>query len=186
MENAEQTLSSRLLTNSSKDKKLKTICYELFKSKLLEQQAKEQYAKAQAEVKKYFSGTKEKSVSFVVGDRNYKVTDVNPTKIIWNIDKLLKRFKQNKKSKEVISQIIKKSYSISDWDGFVDLLSRNGIKPNEVKPFLNVESKVDQKKLDNLSDIGEITDDDIKDCYTVEETIGYVKITDWETKDDKE
>lgn len=186
MENAEKTSSERVLTNSKKDGKLKKICFDLFKLKLQEQQAKEQYAKTQAELKKYFSGTKEKSLSFVVGEKGYKVTDVNPTKIIWNVEKLLERFKKRKKSKEITQQVIKKSYSISDWEGFVKLLSDNGLKADDVKPFISVESKVDQKKMDNLSEIGEITTEDIEGCYTVEETNGYIKLTDWEMKDDKE
>ncbi len=185
MENAEKTLSSnRLLTNNAKDKKLKNICYDLFKLKLQEQQVKENYAKTQAEVKKYFSGTNDDSVTFTMGSKNYKVTDVNPKKIIWDVDKLLDRFKKRKVSKEITQQVIKKSYAISDWNGFAELLSQHGMKPSDVKPFLTVETKVDQKKMDSLSDVGDLSAEDVEGCFTVENTNGYVKLTEWETDDE--
>ncbi len=167
------------------DKKIKSICYELFKVKQMEQEAKQKYAEIQSKLKDYFRNKSEKTIQFSVGSRSYKITDVNPQKIVWNVEKLLKRFKANEVDKEVINQIVKKTYSVSDWSGFVNVLSLHGIKPNEILPFISVEKKVDQKKMNELSEIGEITEEDVKGCYTIEEIEGSLRTSEWENVDEQ-
>ena len=91
----ESAQNQRVLTNNAKDKKLKTICLNLFKFKQIEQEAKENYAKTQSELKDYFKSSKDKTISFSANGKNYKVTDVNPTTINWDIDKLSKQLEKN-------------------------------------------------------------------------------------------
>jgi uncharacterized protein YjhX (UPF0386 family) len=175
MENAQ---NQRVLTNNAKDKKLKTICLNLFKFKQIEQEAKENYAKTQSELKDYFKSSKDKTISFSANGKNYKVTDVNPTIINWDIDKLSKQLEKNGK-KDLLPDIVTKTITVTDWNGFSSLLAKYGVKPKEVKAFLGVKQKVDQKKMDSLSDVGEITAEDIEGCYTVQNSSGYVKPTEW-------
>lgn len=175
MEDAVKILSDK------KDKKIKNICWEYLKAKQQEQEIKQKIAQIQFTVKEYFkSNSGLKSLQFTVGETNYKFTDVNPTKIVWDIEKLLKRFKKNKIDKEIINQVILKEYTVTDWRGFTKVLSGKGISPDEILLFISVDKKVDQKKLNQLSEIGEITDKDIEGCYTVENIVGSLKTTEWE------
>lgn len=180
----------KILSDKAKDKKIKNICWEYLKAKQQEMEIKKRISELQQSVKgcfkdKDYTGTK--SFQFNMNGVNYKLTDVNPTKIIWDIEKLLDRFKKRKISKEITQQVIKKTYAISDWEGFVKLLSEKGMKADEVKPFISVETKVDQKAMDNLSNIGELTTEDVEGCYSVEAIAGSLKTTEWEEKkDDKD
>lgn len=186
MENVEKIPMERLLTKTKKDEKLRNICFELFKLRQQEQQAKERYGELQSKLKAYFCKSGDKSLQFSVGERSYRVTDVSPKKIIWDVKKLRERLRKRGVSIETRAQIIHTDYFISNWGGFCEFMSERGIKPSDVVPFLDVQSKVNQKKMDELSEIGEITADDIEGCYTVEQTNGYVKLSDWEVEEENE
>lgn len=173
------------ILSDKKDKKIKSICFELFKVKQQEQEVKQKYAEIQQKVKEYFRNKDEKTIQFSVGNKSYKITDVNPQKIVWDIEKLLKRFKTKKIEKEIVNQIVKKTYTINDWDKFTDLLSEHGMTPTEVLPLISVDKKVDQKKMNELSEVGDITDDDVKGCYTLEEITGSLRTSEWENADEQ-
>ena len=182
MENVEKIPTERLLTKTKKDEKLRNICFELFKLRQQEQQAKEKYGELQSQLKDYFGKSGDKSLQFSVGERSYRVTDVSPKKIIWDVEKLRERLKERGVSIETRAQVIHTDYSISNWGGFCEFLSERGIKSSDVLKFIEAQRKVVQKKMDELSEIGEIKAEDIEGCYTVEQTNGYVKLSEWENE----
>ena len=112
---------------------------------------------------------------------NFNVKNICPKKIIFDADKLEKKL-----SKEICSKIIKKEYKINDIKALSDFLKGYGVDPKEFKEFLTIEKTVDNKKLDNLSDIGEITEDDIKGCYVVKPISSYIKISEVEDAEDRD
>ena len=173
------------ILSDKKDKKIKSICFELFKVKQMEQEAKQKYAEIQSKLKEYFRNKEEKSLQFSVGNKSYKITDVNPQKIVWNIDKLLKQFKANDVDKEVINQIVKKNYTITDWNGFASVLKSYGVPAKEVLEYISVDKKVDQKKMNELSEIGELNETTIEGCYSVEQIEGSVRLSEWENADEQ-
>lgn len=186
MENAERTHSERLLTKKQSDVKLKQICMDLFKVRQQQQEMKERYGVLQAKLKEYFGTSGDKSLQYSVGNRSFKVTDVSPQRIVWDCDKLRERLKQREVDSSVIKKVIESSYAIVDWDGFVSVLKKFGVKPNDVLPFLEVQRKVNQKKIDELSEIGEITKEDIDGCFEVQQTEGYLKFGEWEVEEENE
>ena len=72
--------------------------------------------------------------------------------------------------------LVEKEYYISDMHGLVKYLKSCGVDPKKFKKYLIVTEKVNQKKMDELSDIGDITREDIEGCYKLEEANGYLTI----------
>jgi hypothetical protein len=181
MENAE---TARTLTNSAKDKKLKTLCLEIFKVRLEEQQAKQRYAELQSTFQALIKKSGDRGLQFPYKGKNYKIINVEPIKITWDIKKLFERFNELKKC-DVLNEVVEVKVNLNDVAGFKKFLKEKDIKWNEIKPFLNIEKKVNQKKMDELSQLGAITEDDIKGCYTVGEGTSYIKPTESEIREDE-
>lgn len=123
---------------------------------------KEKFYEAMSE---YFDAAGITKVEF--GDRldsgAFAVKKVEKTSIIWDADRLEKRVE-----KHVAKQIIKKQYHISDMPGLVAYLKLCGVNPKVFKKFIMVEKSVDDKAVDRLGDIGEISVAQINGCYRVE------------------
>ena len=66
----------------------------------------------------------------------------------------------------IYSQIVEKHYSIKDWPAFVSMCKQHGINPAELRPFVSVESKVNQEKLSKLYEKGVVSLSDLDGCYT--------------------
>lgn len=122
------------------------------------------YVKAEA-----FFKTKEDNETYYFDDeefeqtgRSYSVTRVQKVNLQFHVSKLKKAL-----GKEFSERVIHKSYSIIDMPGLISYLKECGVDPQVFKSFLNVEEKVDQKELDKLEELGEISKDQIEGCYTV-------------------
>lgn len=114
-----------------------------------------------------------------VGDKNIKVTKVRTKKIIWDIEKLKQRV-----PKSLTKQFINKTYIVNDMQGLVKYLKSCGVDAKKFKKFIDVEEEVDNDKLNNLSELGEIKMKDINGCYELQLGEPYIKIT--EMKQDAE
>ena len=53
-------------------------------------------------------------------------------------------------------------------DGKVKYLKACGVDAKKFKKYITVTEEVQDEKIDNLYEVGEITKEDITDCYTVE------------------
>lgn len=114
-----------------------------------------------------------------VGDKNIKVTKVRTKKIIWDIEKLKQRV-----PKSLTKQFISKTYIVNDMQELVKYLKSCGVDAKKFKKFIDVKEEVDNDKLNNLSELGEIKMKDIKGCYELQLGEPYIKIT--EMKQDAE
>lgn len=99
------------------------------------------------------------------------VSNIIRKSIIWDVDKLKKTL-----DKDLASQIIGKKYIINDMCGLVNLLKKAGVNPKEFKRFIIVEEKVNQQKMNELSEVGKISKEDIDGCYELKEAEGYLRI----------
>lgn len=102
----------------------------------------------------------------------YDVKVISPVSILFDTEKIEKRI-----DSDICKKFINKEYEISDFEGLVSYLKTFGVNPKKFKTFLNVKKNVDNKKLDNLSKLGEISEEDLKGCYTVKENKVYIKST---------
>ena len=174
----------RTLTSSAKDKKLKTLCLDIFKARLDEQQAKQRYAELQSHLQTYLKKSGDKGLQFPYKGKSYKIVGVNPVKIVWDIEKLIDRFNKAKKA-DILTDVVEVKVDVADVVGFKKFLKEKGIKWSDIKPYLNVERKINQKKMDEYSELGKVTQEDIEGCYTTQDGTGYIKPTESEIKEDE-
>lgn len=73
---------------------------------------------------------------------------------------------KEKLSKELCSKIIDKQYVIKEISDAVALLKKAGVKPDQFKKILFVNEQVNKEKIRNLFEVGTITKDDLKGCYS--------------------
>lgn len=173
-------MGKKLLSNS--DKKIKNICFELFKLNLEFKKQEQDYKQRKAELQKSISGYNEKhkinGVDFVIGNSKYSVVEIKPNSIVFDVDKLEKKL-----SKEILNEIITKKYEINDIENLITYLKSCGVDPKKFKSFLKVTKTVDGKKVDELGKLGDITENDLEGCYEVVKKEGYIKITETELKE---
>lgn len=175
----------RTLTSNQKDSKLRTLCLDIFKVRLAEQEAKQKYAELQAKLQTYLNKSGEKGLQFPFKGKMYKIVGVKPKTTVWDVEKLTDRLRETKdNSDELLSQIIETKVTVSDISGFKKMLKEHGIKFKDVKPFLTIDKKVNEKKINELSEVGEMTMEDIDGCYTMQERNGYILPSESEIEDE--
>ena len=59
-------------------------------------------------------------------------------------------------TKEQQKEVIDKTYVVSDMGGLIEYLKTCGVKPKEFKKFIEVQEVVNETKLDNAYQTGEI------------------------------
>jgi hypothetical protein len=172
----------KLLNTQENEKVKQAICdyYELNeKHKQQEEEFKSQKNKLETYISNFLfsNGVEKLRFRATQGNRfGQNQQDVECKKIIrrsviFDIDRLKQRL-----GKERCLEFIDKEYQINDMDGLVKLLKKSGVNPKDFKKFIDVNEVVNTKKLDKLKDIGDITLEELKGCYTVEELSSYIKV----------
>ena len=105
------------------------------------------------------------------GAKSFVVTRIQSSKIEFNADKLEKSL-----GKEFSRDVIQKHYEIVDMSGLVSYLKECGINSKVFKSFVSVKKTVNTKELDRLEELGKITADQIKGCYTVKTQSPYFTV----------
>lgn len=156
----------------------------LYVQKFFEKQTKFKSVQAQFnEIKAQFNSNMEdffkreridKSTVFscdeIVGD-SLVVNRVQKSSVEFNPDKLEKVL-----GKDFGKQIIIKRYEITDMDALIAYLKECNVDPKIFKSFLNVSKSVDVKELDRLEELGKITAEQIKGCYTIKQQAPYFTV----------
>ena len=117
---------------------------------------------------------------YYTNHKHLGITRVRRKKIIWDMKKLKKQLPKDK-----YKAVTTKRYEVEDMPGLIKYLKKYGVDPKRFKSFLNVTETVDEKELNNLSELGTVTKEDIRGCYTIEMSEPYIKITE-SNKDDTE
>ncbi len=99
------------------------------------------------------------------------VSQVKKTNVEFDVDKLEKAL-----GKTIAKSVISRQYSVIDMQGLVAYLKECAVDPKIFKSFLNVTKVVDTKELDRLEELGKITLEQIKGCYTVKQYSPYFTI----------
>lgn len=90
------------------------------------------------------------------------VNRIQKQDVLFDADKLEKVL-----SKAARKKVIKKKYEIVNMSALVDYLKQCGVDPVIFKSFLCITKSVDLKELDKMEELGEITIEEVKDCYSV-------------------
>lgn len=105
------------------------------------------------------------------GSETFTVTRIQSSKIEFSPDKLEKAL-----GKELSKRVIQKQYEIIDIEGLVSYLKEYGVDPKTFKSFLSIKKTVDAKELDKLEELGKITIEQVKGCYTVKKQNPYFTV----------
>lgn len=105
------------------------------------------------------------------GVESFVVTRIQSSRVEFNPDKLEKAL-----GKELSRDVIQKHYEIVDMNGLVTYLKECGIDPKVFKSFISVRKTVNTKELDRLEELGKITAEQIKGCYTVKSQSPYFTV----------
>lgn len=103
--------------------------------------------------------------------QSFVVTRIQSSRVEFNPDKLEKAL-----GKELSRAVIQKHYEIVDMNGLVTYLKECGINPKVFKSFVSVRKTVNTKELDRLEELGKITVEQIKGCYTVKSQSPYFTV----------
>lgn len=107
-----------------------------------------------------------------LGEGALKVTKVQRTSVDFEADKLEKVL-----PKEIAKKAIVKKYEIIDIQGLTSYLKKCNVDPKIFKEFLSVTKTVDTKELDKLEELGQISIEQIKGCYTVKKSSPYYTVS---------
>lgn len=102
---------------------------------------------------------------------SFVVTRIQSSRVEFNPDKLEKAL-----GKELSRDVIQKHYEIVDMNGLITYLKDCGISSKVFKSFISVRKTVDTKELDRLEELGKITAEQIKGCYTVKSQSPYFTV----------
>jgi hypothetical protein len=128
------------------------------------------------EIKKIYGRRDIKTYSFKSGESTYfKATIVKQKKVNFNVDMI-----QQIVDKEVFNEICDKKYELIDYEGLAEYVKSLGGSPKEFKSFVKCTKTINNNKLNQLSELGDISLDDLEGCYTVSENEGYIRITESE------
>ena len=99
------------------------------------------------------------------------VNRIQKSSVEFDPDKLAKAL-----GKQLAKQVIIKKYEITDMDALIAYLKECDVDPKIFKSFLNVSQSVDIQELDRLEEIGKITAEQVKGCYTVKRQKPYFTV----------
>lgn len=100
------------------------------------------------------------------------VTRVQSSKVEFNPDKLEKAL-----GKELSKEVIQKRYEVVDMNGLIKYLQEFGVNPKIFKSFISVSKTVNTKELDKLEELGKVTAEQVKGCYTVKSQSPYFTVS---------
>lgn len=140
--------------------------------KAIKQAYEEKKKKLSTEIRNYMYSKGYSSFDFRSREfGNVKVNKVVRKTIKWDVDKLKKKLPI-----ELLAEIIEREYHIVDMPGLVKYLKSCGVNPKKFKQYISVEEKVNQQAINELSEIGDITAQDIEGCYELKQAEGYLTI----------
>lgn len=112
------------------------------------------------------------SMDVNLGDLNVNVKRIQKTSVIFDGLKLHKRL-----PKKLSDIVVRKRRIISDYPGLVKYLKSIGADPKIFKSFIETEYSVDNSSINQLSELGEISMDDLNGCYELKRQKPFYKVS---------
>lgn len=172
----------KLLLLPSKEKQIRTAVIELEKLNAKFKSEEERYKERRSELQDIIKGYADKhnieEFGFNFGNTFKKIKPIITRKITWDVEKL-----KSKINPKVFNEVVKKKYTINDMDDLIPYLKSCGVDPKKFKKFIDTECIVDNKKIDELGQLGEIDMEQLSGCYELQANFSYVKISNLEASD---
>ena len=83
---------------------------------------------------------------------------------------------EKKLPKDICGDVIIKKHEVTDMQGLIRYLKECGVDPKVFKSFIATTKSVDIKELERLEEIGKISSEQIKGCYTAKTNEPYFKV----------
>lgn len=112
---------------------------------------------------------------------NFKTTRIIPTKVKWDTSKLKKKL-----DADTYRDVVKRDRQLIDPKGLAKYVKSLGGKPSMLWSFFHVTDSVDEKAMDQAFDIGDITQEDVAGCFSVEAKPEFYRVTTREIAQDGE
>lgn len=100
-----------------------------------------------------------------------RVSKRTKTTINYDVSKIV-----SKVDKELCNSFIDKEYHIDDINGLVKYLKTCNVDAKKFKSFIRVEETVNKNKLEQLFQLGDITTEDLKGCYSFKQSKPYIDV----------
>lgn len=97
---------------------------------------------------------------------------ISQVKVEFDIKKLDKIL-----SKEQRKKVIQKHYQVNNWPGLLKLLKESGVEWKKFLKYVNVSESVDEGKLEQLVELGELNSEEVKACSKTKIKTQYYKLT---------
>lgn len=110
-----------------------------------------------------------------------KSTRVIPTSIQWDVQKLKKRL-----DKSILRKVVKRVRTLVDLPGLVEYMKDLGGDPKIFWSFFETSEQVDQKEMDQASDLGYVSDEDVVGCFSVTTKPEFFRVSTREVKYDED
>ena len=104
-------------------------------------------------------------------DEYLLVKRVQSSSVKFDAEKLEKKL-----PKEICGDVIIKKHEVTDMQGLISYLKECGVDPKVFKSFIATTKSVNVKELERLEEIGKVTSEQIKGCYTVKTNEPYFKV----------
>lgn len=140
-------------------------------ARVAEQMAKKRLADAKAdfysEMDELYDTGSFDGKSYGVSDDgiDYNVTRVVRRKVEYDIGKM-----KEKLPSDVISEVVEKQVSVIDYKALAAYVKSLGGSAAKLKSMLHVDESVNEKRLDELSELGEFDDSLMDGCFSVSES----------------
>ena len=108
----------------------------------------------------------------MLGESALKVTRIQRASVDFKPDQL-----ERVLPKEVAKKVIVKKYEINNMQSLISYLKKCNVDPQIFKSFLSVSKTVDTKEMDKLEELGKISIEQIKGCYTVKKSNPYYTVS---------
>lgn len=105
------------------------------------------------------------------GDK-LRCTHVQTTEIVWDVDMLA-----DVVSAEALRDMVDTNISITNVRGFTDIMRKYGVPFSEFNKCAEITRVVNEKRLDQAEELGIVTKDMLRGCYTVKPKSDYLTIT---------
>ena len=164
------TTSRSKLSKSECIKSVRKFFEKQARFKKIQAEFNEMKAQFYSDMESYFEAEQIEGAEFANGD--LQVTRTQKSSVEFNADKLEKAL-----GKKLAKSVVLKQYQIIDMDGLIAYLKECDVDPSIFKSFLSVTKTVDTKELDRLEELGKVTLEQVKGCYSVKRQSPYFTVT---------
>lgn len=153
-------------------KKVLSLMYHQKQFKEQEKEFEEEKKEVNAIVRNFLKKRGGHKASIETDEGKIGLTLVERKTIEWDAQKLRERL-----DKDTAEEVIEKKIIVSDAKALKQLLVSHGVRASDFNKCVQVQETVNQDALDNLSELGWITKEQIKGAYKVISSKDYIRMT---------